>query len=104
MTSSSERREEGRRSPADAVVDVAAVQLGYRYEPRLMRSAFVLSLVAALPDALLALWFKVMADGVAAHDGSRVLFAAIALGVSAAGTWFLARRRARACSDAFATR
>src|SRR5439155_12400131 len=47
------------------------------------------TLLAALPDALLALWFKVMADGVAAHDDTRIRFAAVALGVSAAGTWFL---------------
>ena len=31
------------------------LRLGFRFEPRLMGSAFVLSLLAALPDALLAL-------------------------------------------------
>ena len=31
-------------------------KLGYRHEPRLMLVAFALSLLAALPDALLALW------------------------------------------------
>ena len=31
---------------------------GYRYEPGLMLVAFALSLLMALPDALLALWFK----------------------------------------------
>jgi len=65
------------------------LRLGFRFEPRLMGSAFVLSLLVALPDALLALWFKLMADGVVAHDGPRVRLAAIALGVSAAGTWYL---------------
>jgi ATP-binding cassette subfamily B protein len=64
-------------------------KLGYRYEPGLMARAFVLALLAALPDALLALWFKIMADGVAMHDDARLTFAAIALGISAAGTWFL---------------
>src|SRR5256885_16725399 len=64
-------------------------KLGYRYEPRLMAWALVLALLSALPDALLALWFKLMADGVAAHDAIRVQIAAAALGVSAAGTWFL---------------
>jgi len=54
-----------------------------------MAWAFALALLAALPDALLALWFKLMADGVAAHDGARIRFAAVALGVSTAGTWFL---------------
>ena len=31
-------------------------KLGYRHEPRLLVTAFVLSLLAALPDALIALW------------------------------------------------
>jgi ATP-binding cassette subfamily B protein len=64
-------------------------KLGYRHEPSLMFWAFVLSLVAALPDALLALWLKLLGQGVLEHDGSLVRIAAIALGVSAAGTWFL---------------
>jgi ATP-binding cassette subfamily B protein len=64
-------------------------KLGYRYEPALMGWAFVLALLAGLPDALIALWFKLMADGVAAHDTARLTFASIALGVSAAATWFL---------------
>ena len=39
-------------------------KLGFRFEPRLMGVAFVLSLAAALPDALVALWFKLLAEGV----------------------------------------
>jgi len=64
-------------------------RLGFRYEPSLMLWAFLLALFAALPDALLALWFKLMADAVVAADATRLRFAAIALGLSAAGTWFL---------------
>jgi ATP-binding cassette, subfamily B, bacterial len=64
-------------------------KLGYRYEPALMGWALVLALLAALPDALLALWFKMIADGISANDFSRVRFAAIALAVSVPGTWFL---------------
>src|ERR1044071_2566893 len=64
-------------------------KLGYRYEPALMGWSFVLALVAALPDALLALWFKLMADGISAHDASLVRAAAIALAISVPGTWFL---------------
>ena len=51
--------------------------------------AFGLSLLAALPDALLALWLKLLADGVLAHDRGLVLAAAVGLGLSAAATWFL---------------
>ena len=51
--------------------------------------AFVLALLAALPDALLALWLKLLGDGVLEHASGLVARAAIGLGVSAAGTWFL---------------
>src|SRR5512138_1665729 len=64
-------------------------RLGLEYEPTLMLWSLALALVAAIPDALLALWFKLMADAVAAGDGTRLRLTAIALGVSAAGTWFL---------------
>ncbi|HEV8239699.1 MAG TPA: ABC transporter ATP-binding protein [Thermoanaerobaculia bacterium] len=64
-------------------------QLGYRHEPRLMLAAFVLSQLAALPDALLALWIKLLGEGVLAHDARRVWLAALAIAVSAAATWFL---------------
>jgi len=64
-------------------------RLGLRYEPTLMTWAFGLSLIAAVPDALLALWFKLMAEALAAGNSRRLLLTAIALGISAAGTWFL---------------
>ncbi|HEV8580618.1 MAG TPA: ABC transporter ATP-binding protein [Thermoanaerobaculia bacterium] len=64
-------------------------KLGYRHEPGLLSAAFVLSLLAALPDALLALWLLLLGNGVLQHDRVRVLAAAAGLGVSAAATWFL---------------
>ena len=64
-------------------------KLGYRHEPGLLLAAFLLSLVAALPDALLALWFKLLGDGVLQGNRGRVRTAAVALGVSVAATWFL---------------
>jgi ATP-binding cassette, subfamily B, bacterial len=64
-------------------------KLGYRHEPSLMFWAFVLALVAALPDALLALWLKLLADGVLQHADVLVRVAALGLAVSAAGTWVL---------------
>ena len=48
-----------------------------------------MSLLAALPDALLALWFKLMADGVTHGNRPLLLGAALGLGISATGTWFL---------------
>ena len=64
-------------------------KLGYQHEPALMLVAFVLSLLAALPDALLALWFKLLGEGVLKHDSGLVRTAAIGLGLSAVATWFL---------------
>src|SRR4051794_17121271 len=64
-------------------------KLGYQHEPALMVVAFVLALLAALPDALLAVWFKMLGDGVVAGDRGRVQFAAVGLAASAALTWFL---------------
>ena len=64
-------------------------KLGYRHEPRLMLAAFVLSQLAALPDALLALWLMLLGKGVLEHRPGMVQGAAIGLGVSAAATWFL---------------
>jgi ATP-binding cassette subfamily B protein len=54
-----------------------------------MLVAFCLSLLAALPDALLALWLKLLGDGVLQHDDNLLRVAAVALGVSAAATWVL---------------
>jgi ATP-binding cassette subfamily B protein len=64
-------------------------KLGYRFEPRLMAWAFVLSQVAALPDALLALWLMLLGKGVIQRSPGLVEGAAIGLGLSTAATWFL---------------
>jgi ATP-binding cassette subfamily B protein len=54
-----------------------------------MLAAFVLSQLAALPDALLALWLMLLGKGVVEHRPTMVQAAAIGLGVSAAATWFM---------------
>jgi ATP-binding cassette subfamily B protein len=64
-------------------------KLGYRHEPGLILAAFVLSQLAALPDALLAWWFKLLGEGVLQGNRGLVRTAAVALGVSAAATWLL---------------
>ena len=66
-----------------------AVKRGYEAEPSLLLVAFGLSLLAALPDALLALWLKFLADGVLGARRGLVMTASVGLGVSAAATWFL---------------
>jgi len=64
-------------------------KLGYRHQPRLMLAAFLLSQLAVLPDALLALWLKLLGQGVLEHREALAIGAAVGLGVSATATWFL---------------
>ena len=66
-----------------------ALRRGFDAEPALLAIAFGLALLAALPDALLALWLKLLADGLLAGDGTLVSIAAAGLGVSATLTWVL---------------
>jgi ATP-binding cassette, subfamily B, bacterial len=64
-------------------------KLGYRHEPGMLLAAFLMSLFAALPDSLVAVWFKVLGDGLLERRSGLALAAAIGLGVSATATWFL---------------
>jgi ATP-binding cassette subfamily B protein len=66
-----------------------ALKRGYQAEPLMLCVAFGLSLIAALPDALMALWLKLLADGVSRSSRLLLLGSAMGLGVSASGTWFL---------------
>src|SRR6266516_2293093 len=94
MTSSADR---GVDSASQAIGDLPPAlssmwrlcKLGYRHEPRMMLAAFVLSQLAALPDALLALWLMLLGNGVLESRPGLVRAAAIGLGVSASSTWFL---------------
>src|SRR5438270_13193045 len=64
-------------------------KLGYQHEPGMLLASFFLALLAALPDALLAYWFKLLGEGVLEGKRGLVYTAALALGVSVAATWFL---------------
>ena len=66
-----------------------ALKRAHESEPRLLAVSFSLAMLAALPDALLALWMKLLADGVLRHNRNLAIGAAIGLGFSAAATWFL---------------
>jgi ATP-binding cassette subfamily B protein len=65
------------------------LKLGYRHEPRMMVASFALSQLAALPDAFLALWLKLLAQGVLEGDRRLLVACALGLGASATATWFL---------------
>ena len=76
--------------PRSHSLDVASVQARpTRPSPSFCCVAFGFSLLSALPDALLALWLKLLADGVVAHNRALAIAAAIGLGASATATWFL---------------
>jgi ATP-binding cassette, subfamily B, bacterial len=66
-----------------------ALKRGYQAEPALLGVSFGLALLAALPDALLALWIALLADGLLRGNRTLLLVAAIGLGISASATWFL---------------
>ncbi|HVQ16459.1 MAG TPA: ABC transporter ATP-binding protein [Vicinamibacterales bacterium] len=89
MTSSPEARPKVDRLPAGLASMWRLCKLGYQNEPGLLLAAFSLALLSALPDSLIALWFKLLGDGTLARNWSLVVFAAIALAVSSTATWFL---------------
>jgi ATP-binding cassette subfamily B protein len=64
-------------------------RLGFHYEPALMGTAFVLALAAALPDALLAVWFALLGKGLLEDKPGLLWFAIAALAVSVVATWLL---------------
>jgi ATP-binding cassette, subfamily B, bacterial len=64
-------------------------RLGYQHEPGLLVAAFVLSLLAALPDALIAVWLAMLGEGVLSGDRRQMFVASFGLAASAALTWFL---------------
>jgi len=64
-------------------------KLGYQQEPRLLLAAFLISLLAALPDSLIAVWLALLGSGVLQHNRGRVVAAAIGLSISATATWVL---------------
>lgn len=68
---------------------VRVVRLGARAEPGLLAASLALTLLSALPDALLALWLKVLTDAAADRDSTMLAVAAIGLALSATGTWYL---------------
>ncbi len=66
-----------------------ALKRGYEAEPLLLSVSFGLTLLAALPDALVALWFKILADGLSAGRRGLVMASLLGLGASAVASWFL---------------
>lgn len=91
MTSSPDRPGEAAEPLPPALASMWRLcKLGYQHEPVLIVSAFVLALVAAVPDALVAWWFKQLGEAAIAGEWARLRWTAVAIGVSSAATWVLA--------------
>ncbi len=58
-------------------------RFGFRREPRLLLLALGLTVAGAFPDALFALWFKLLAEGVLEGDRGSIEAAALGLALSA---------------------
>jgi ATP-binding cassette subfamily B protein len=90
MTSSAEPSRAARDELPPALSSMWRLcKLGYRHEPRLMSVAFALSLTAAIPDALIALWLMLLGKGVIDRSPRLALAAAMGLALSATATWLL---------------
>jgi len=63
--------------------------LGYRAEPKLLSFSLVMTLFTALPDALIALWLKLLANGLTGRHRTEVVVASMGLAVSTTLTWYL---------------
>ena len=68
---------------------IRTFRLGYRAEPRLLALSLGLALLMMLPDALLALWLKILVDSVLHDQRQRVIIAGVGLAVSVTATWYL---------------
>jgi len=87
MTSS--RKAPGNELPPGLSSMWRLCKLGYRHEPGMLMASFLIALLTALPDSLVAVWLKVLGDGVLQQNRTRVVAAAVGLGLSATATWFL---------------
>ncbi|MEX1103672.1 MAG: ABC transporter ATP-binding protein, partial [Dehalococcoidia bacterium] len=64
-------------------------KIGYQHEPRLLIASLGLALLAAVPDALFAVWLALLGKGAIDGDRTLLMVAAIGLGASGTATWFL---------------
>lgn len=75
--------------PASIPALMRTLKIGYRAEPRLLVLAFVMLVFTSVPDALLALWLAMLANGTIDRDRSQLIVAAVGLALSTTGTWYL---------------
>jgi ATP-binding cassette, subfamily B, bacterial len=64
-------------------------RLGYTHEPRMVVLVVTLTLLQGLPDALFALWLKLLADALLVRRGTVALVVIGLMAISATLTWLL---------------
>lgn len=64
-------------------------KLGYRHEPWLLLTSFLLTVFSMVPGALIALWVKFLGEGIIEDSRGLLIGGAIALALSAVGNWYL---------------
>ena len=64
-------------------------RLGLRHEPTLLLFAVLITIAYAIPDALIALWLKMLADGLGTDQTGLVIAAMVGLAASTSLTWVL---------------
>ncbi len=64
-------------------------KIGYAHEPGLLLVAFLVKLIAGVPDALFALLLKILADNLLAQQRQGVFLALLAMAAATTGTWLL---------------
>ena len=65
------------------------IKIGYRAEPRLLAVSLLMTVATALPDALIALWLKLLADGVVDGNRSKIVWSAVGIAISTTAMWFM---------------
>ena len=65
------------------------LKLGYSHEPGMLLASFALSQLAALPDAVAAVWLKMLGEALLRGDRRLLVIMSLALGLTATATWFL---------------
>lgn len=65
------------------------LRLGWRVEPRLLAATVTCALLAMVPDVVLAVWLKLLAEGIVDGDRGLIRSAAAGLAASATLTWYL---------------
>ena len=72
-----------------------SITIAYRAEPKLLVISIASVVISAVPDVLVALWLKLISDGLQEGRRTKVILASLGVAVSAAATWLLSVLRSR---------